>query len=472
MEQTTTSSQGNQTPRSMNNVISTAENPISAFHDLLAELGQNPDQAATWPPSQRLGLPAFKGFAPNPELEKYYARKTKATAYIQQYGKKPTISPATEAEYRKKAITIDKWRPEPNDPPDIEAHVSTPGSFYAYRAALIWDAIQRLKEARRQLDRAPYETPRWKAAHLKLRVALMDLDYYQMDRKGERVQAYHQQQTLHDAGLSNAPEVSAFTRAKKLGQTKAPSPDKGKAWYAGNLNHEKPDWREIIFSRLEEIDSPWRLHAIVASLTGCRPQELEGIRISLEPDGRLRFEINGAKVSDQKGQPVRTLIVLEDSKEFETLAQHCINHGGDDLSFTLKAHASLANTAEAFGAAVKRAGNFALGKEFHFSAYCYRHALASDLKAGGVGREDLAVVLGHAVTETASCYGRYSGGRKNVRQIEAHGTRVVKVNHKADPTLMRIPQAQAPAASGSGTDGAVPGSVSEFPIEPSTSSPK
>ncbi len=383
--------------------------------------------------------------APDPVLEKAYALKKKATAWIQQYGNKSTLSPATEAEYRKKAQTLNQWRPEPNDPPDIEAHVSTPSSFYAYRAALIWDAIQRLKEARRQLDRIPCKTPDWKAALLELRTALMDLDFYPMDRQGKAIQSHRQNKTLHAVGLADTPAVSAFTRARQLGQTKTPTTDNGKACHASRLNRKLPDWRQRIFARLEQIRSPWLLHAAVASLTGCRPKELEGIRISLEADGRLRFEINGAKVSGQKGQPIRILTLSEGSPEFEALREHCLNQGGGVHTFILSTNTAITNPAEAFGAAVKRAGNQALGKEYHFSAYCYRHALASDLKAEGTSREDLAVVLGHAVTETASCYGRYSGGRKQVRQIEAEGTRMVKVNHKAGPGQVRPPQHPAPA---------------------------
>lgn len=471
MEQLTPS---NQTPQyywfDTDRIPKTHEEVIDSFHELFDWI--NKTGAARTPPQQvvvpEIIEPGLAGNASNHTREIAFALKKKATALIQEYNNKSTISAATEADYRKKAKTLDKWRDDPHYPPQIEQHCLTANGYYAYRAALVWDTVQRLIDNKRTLDRAIIGSDAWDRAFMELKIALLDLEAYPMDRKGEGIQAYREQKALHAMGLVDASE----SRAKKVGDTQSLTNNHAKARFASMLNHDKPDWREVIFLRLQAIESPWRLHAAVASLTGCRPQELEGITVTLLGDGKLQFVIKGSKVSGQKGQPVRTLIVYEDSLEFAMLSEHCIMHGGDGLSFTLKAHASLANPAEAFGAAVKRAGNKALGMEFHFSAYCYRHALASDLKGDGVEREDLAVVLGHAVTETASCYGRYAGGRKNVRQVEAHGTRVVKVNHKADPTQKRVPQAQAPAGNGSGTDGAAPGSASDFPIEPSTFSPK
>lgn len=100
------------------------------------------------------------------------------------------------------------------------------------------------------------------------------------------------------------------------------------------------------------------------------------------------------------------------------------------IALTLPAHAELKDPADALGTAVRRAGAQALGAETEFSAYVYRHTMAADLKADKLDREDIALVLGHSVTETASLYGYWQGGTPGVRQVVAEAPRVVKVNHR------------------------------------------
>jgi integrase len=102
-------------------------------------------------------------------------------------------------------------------------------------------------------------------------------------------------------------------------------------------------------------------------------------------------------------------------------------------------------------AAVRRAGREALGKQWGFSAYMYRHSLAADLKADKVDREQLALALGHSVTETGRYYGFWQSGRAGQRDITATGTRTVKINHqhgKVAPTSSSSPTvAQAATTS-------------------------
>ena len=75
------------------------------------------------------------------------------------------------------------------------------------------------------------------------------------------------------------------------------------------------------------------------------------------------------------------------------------------------------------------------------SGYVYRHALASDMKADGATREQIAMALGHAVTKTQDTYGRAVGVvLENVysplQQL------VVKVTH--DPRFTSTPNIPAP----------------------------
>lgn len=371
-----------------------------------------------------------KAYPPPEEIELV----KKAREWVKAYGK-PRLAPSSEKEYRKKARTLEKWRLSPDVPPDIASHVSTSTSFYAYKAALVWSAVECANDALRQRDKHPLGSAEHTAAVASLKGALADLAHYPPDRKGDRFNEYVVQARMHQVGLDEAPRKGQFAQAKAEGKTREPSQKPGKAYHASQLNQKLPLWRTKIWERLVEIDSPWLLQAATASLTGCRPEELDGISIELLPDNRLQFTIRGAKVSANKGQPVRILKLKEETPEFEYLSnilkersgpltqQPPIRKDSEGNPVPLK------NPPAAFEAAVKRAATQALGKKWHFSAYCYRHALAADLKADGMDREDLAQVLGHVVTETASSYGRHSGGLKSTRNIEAQGSRAVKNNH-------------------------------------------
>ena len=63
------------------------------------------------------------------------------------------------------------------------------------------------------------------------------------------------------------------------------------------------------------------------------------------------------------------------------------------------------------------------------SGYVYRHAMASDLKADGFSREQIAMTLGHAVTKTQDAYGRAIGGVPGRRRLAVEAAREIKVTH-------------------------------------------
>ena len=76
------------------------------------------------------------------------------------------------------------------------------------------------------------------------------------------------------------------------------------------------------------------------------------------------------------------------------------------------------------------------------SGYVYRHALASDMKADGATREQIAMALGHAVTKTQDTYGRAVGGGAGKRIFSVTAAREVKVTH--DPRFTSTPNIPAP----------------------------
>lgn len=210
----------------------------------------------------------------------------------------------------------------------------------------------------------------------------------------------------------------------------------GKVSAANRLNMQRPRWRDDLHDHLVQRGSVWTLWAAVASVTGCRPAEIDGIHLSLNDDGRLSAVIKGAKVGEHSGQPKRKLTIRDNSKAFAYLCDLLRTRSGE-MAVTLPPANDLPKGRKdpiaAYEAVMRRAGVAVFGKKAKFSAYCFRHALAADIKAENKstsgGREQLAIILGHSVTATASIYGRTAGGRVGIRSIEAIGTRAVKVNH-------------------------------------------
>jgi hypothetical protein len=110
-------------------------------------------------------------------------------------------------------------------------------------------------------------------------------------------------------------------------------------------------------------------------------------------------------------------------------------------------HEELADAADALCSAVRRAGVQALGENAEFSSYVYRHAMAADLKADKLDREDIALVMGHSVTETSSLYGYWQGGTAGVRQLVAEAPREVRKNHWHGKVAAPPPTEPSPMSS-------------------------
>lgn len=331
------------------------------------------------------------------------------------------LSDRTAIDYLKKGARLKAARPRPGEPPDLNALTNSRDSFYAYRAAWRYDACIRGSAALRAYAKAlKAKNPAAKqAAYAALLEAAADLKAYPRDKEPGLPNP-----ALVKLGLADEKPRSAFTKdvAKKL-----PKRDTSKLKAANKI--QKIDcWRHKLFVRLTEIRSPWRTFAAVAAITGVRPEELDGLIVERR-DNALLFTIQGAKVGVDKGQEWRRLTAKDDGPEFAHLWSISA------VPYTLKAP-SLKNYRDAFSTALARAGAqvFPAGTP-RMSAYVYRHALISDLKADGLSSQQISTVLGHAVTRTAAHYGRAISGIKGVRQVTAEGARKVKENHAFSATL-------------------------------------
>lgn len=359
---------------------------------------------------------------------------------LKAYGKS-RLSPRSEKEYQKKCKTMDAWRPTQSEPPELTKHCGSQRSFNAYRAAFIWGAVQRGALALRTRDKWPKGTRERQAAVEEMRCAIKDLQRYPMVRQGTDLARRQQQQLMYEHGLDEPPPVGEFRQAQVKGTTPKKKHHEGKALATNRLNKKRPMWRSELFGHLVDIESPWKIWAAIQSLTGCRPVEISKTYIRLEADGRIGFRIEGAKCDETKGQPMRILTLHEDCPEFDFL-KDLLKEQGHTLNFAFqKMGKALKDPVAAYESALRRAGKTMFGKSAKFSAYCYRHALAADLKADGLARETLAGILGHAVTETASVYGRCSGGLKHIRAIDVSIARSVRVNHERDFQGLRADRA-------------------------------
>ena len=134
--------------------------------------------------------------------------------------------------------------------------------------------------------------------------------------------------------------------------------------------------------------------------TGCRPAEIErGVTIRRDGDA-LAIEIPGAKVTADKGQPIRRIAVDPASEVGRIIAMMLGNRQGARVQRKAK------RIAADFVDIRRRSGLGAI------SAYSFRHQSASDMKGRGDDPVKIAEALGHASIRTQSRYGSPSKGHK------------------------------------------------------------
>lgn len=183
-----------------------------------------------------------------------------------------------------------------------------------------------------------------------------------------------------------------------------------------------PDnWRQKLASRLPK----YRLPFLVAAASGCRPDELHnGVRLSTK-DGKIRIFIHGSKVTATSGQPDRTVLLVIDKTHGSISRQlyEAIESGVDEVKI---------DSAKLFSGAIRDAARREWkSKKIDLSAYSLRHQFSADLKGAEFSAEQIAVLLGHVTTKTASYYGdrrQARGGIEVVVDISScHPVRQIRV---------------------------------------------
>ena len=351
----------------------------------------------------------------------------------------------TKDEYRKISNVLELTRPEPWEPVQIEKKAGTKNTFYKYRAATRFVALERAELSLRAYEKAAKSKNdvEKKAAYAIMLTAAADLIRYPADAKPgfdnptQEVKAeIAWSKAIGDDDIANSlkKQKSEFKKSEKK-ETNAKLDDAQKI-------QKIEGWRTLIFDELVKRKGSWIQHAAVAALTGCRPAEVTSVEI--EKVGKaLVITIPGAKVSESKGQPYRKFTITADSNgpEFAYLFEHVKE--GEPL--VLAVPLGIKYPAATFSEILKSAGEKVFPKNTPpMTGYIYRHAIACDMKADGADMNHIAASMGHAVTKTQNFYGRASGGKAGTRVFSIEATREIKQTHGTNRYTRAAPQIEQP----------------------------
>lgn len=330
------------------------------------------------------------------------------------------VSEKTQVQYERNGARLDAQRVE-GEAVSLKKYAGTASTFYAYRAALRWHAAKRGRAAMNEYDKAKKAKDEDTAAAAWQRVlyAAADLKTYPKDAVPGIPTPEHLV-----LGLADPKQEGEPARAKREGRAATSTRETAKLKAANSIAKKYPDWRELLWLRLVEVESPWLDHTAIAALTGARPDELRTAKFKRDGDA-LKIEITGAKVTEKNGQPWRIFTLKNDSThEFAHLFEKAAASWK-----TVDLPDGVTDYPDAFSAALARAGKKIFPKAARMSGYVYRHAMASDLKKDGASNEVIASALGHAATRTQQAYGRASGGTAGKRNLSVSCAREIRVTH-------------------------------------------
>ena len=166
------------------------------------------------------------------------------------------------------------------------------------------------------------------------------------------------------------------------------------------------DWQVQIFERFERNKSTYLRSLAILMSTGCRPIELEkGIVIRKNSDDVFELEIKSAKKNEGNKRIIRS------NNPALNTAFNDLNLGGETEIITNKKR--LATILR------ETANSLSLNG---VSAYSYRHAFSSDLKASEMSSEEISIAMGHISISTQRMYGFKRAGQ----QTHVIGVEIIK----------------------------------------------
>ena len=182
-----------------------------------------------------------------------------------------------------------------------------------------------------------------------------------------------------------------------LSQVKKPSFTKVKSKRL-DLKKLPSDWQEQMFNKLKKTGSTYLKAIAVLQATGCRPVELEnGVRIEKNYYGDFVITIQSAKGRDGFERKITSSLPI--------LAELF----SEDEEIVIAKYKRLSEVLYTISRS--------LGMSI--SAYSYRHAFASDLKASGLSQSEIAMCMGHKTLGSQRSYGfKRSGEQTFVKSVE------------------------------------------------------
>ncbi len=249
----------------------------------------------------------------------------------------------------------------------LARYAPSKNSFFAMRAALRWrlcnEAAENIKSMQRLYGTAS-KTVAFKSFASKLETICNQADVLASIKRADLLVA---------AAIESKPR-----RSKKL-----------------VLKRLDTDWRDQFLAA--NSSSPTYRHAGVILVTcGLRPDELQkGVLIERVGE-HVRFTIHGAKVTQHSGQQVRSMMAPATG-----LPDWFVEELSDEPRRFSVSAGPLRQHLRRLSESMYPRRN----PPIVISAYCFRHALATDLRDDGWEIEEVAAVLGESVAETSLHYG-------------------------------------------------------------------
>lgn len=169
-------------------------------------------------------------------------------------------------------------------------------------------------------------------------------------------------------------------------------------------------WQHLIYGK---VAPKYKSAVLALTVTGCRPEELrKGVRFFLSEDGLIGVKIDGAKVSETKGQWIRLLFFDPEINALNKVIKKILDqHGALEIKLPANDNQDPRQAVNAFTKAVNYAARKAGPKFSKVSPYTFRHQKTADLKKEGHSQEKRAAFLGHRSTRTQQHYGFAQQGR-------------------------------------------------------------
>ena len=180
------------------------------------------------------------------------------------------------------------------------------------------------------------------------------------------------------------------------------------------------DWREQLFAQLP---APQRTAFLVLALTGCRPIELQkGVGVTLaEQGGRdlFLFEIEGAKVTPNSGQPQRQLWREIHLCPLASLLYNRLSDVLDGPSPLTPIRVSV-ECGRSISDAITRYGAKLWPQHGRLNAYALRYQFKEDLCLAGRDRDFIARAMGHNNDVSQNYYGPRRRSNSTNSTSDAH----------------------------------------------------